>query len=83
MRAVFGEKPLAAGEIAALSALLRQLEVEGSVPASSVKGTVLLAGTGGATCLLLVFGWAWRERLRAVRQPMVQAYREGESDGRS
>lgn len=80
MRSVFANHRLTAQEIAVLAGYLEQTNANGQGPVSSPRGGLFLAGVGGASACLVVFGLAWRRRLKGVRTPLVQQSRKGVSD---
>jgi mono/diheme cytochrome c family protein len=81
MRAVFGARRLTPSEIASLVSYLQDESALPANSASPVKGAVLFAGAGGAAGCLLLFGLAWRRRLKSVRAPLVEASRKGAPHG--
>ncbi|MBS0327295.1 MAG: cytochrome c [Proteobacteria bacterium] len=73
MNAVWARTPLTSAERADVVAFLTQAAVSRR-PAQAIWQLALLALIGLAI-LLVVAGWIWRRRLRAVRAPMVAAQR--------
>lgn len=75
MGAMLRNKALRPEEIHALTALFEDTARQGApaTTAAPAQLSFLLLGLGGAALVLAVFDMLWKERLRAVRRPLVQA----------
>ena len=71
MKAVYGERPLSESEAASLVTFLKDA---GSGSANTSRGGLvfILIGIGGAFVIVLIMQLVWRQRLSAVRRPLVK-----------
>ncbi|MFO0981315.1 MAG: c-type cytochrome [Planctomycetota bacterium] len=72
MQPVFGKQPLSAEEVLALVAYLKSVAEQGVAQAQPAALQFMLAGLFGAAAILVLFDYLWRNRYRAVRQPLVE-----------
>jgi len=76
MQAVFREKALTQDEILALLAYLEESRVAQPSDQTQIM-TFFLLGLGGMVLGLVALQGAWRQRLRAVRRPLVESQKRG------
>ncbi|MFN0006701.1 MAG: c-type cytochrome [Planctomycetota bacterium] len=71
MQPVFQRRPLDGEEILALVAYLKAAAETGETEAPSTSFAFVIAGIAATAALLVAFDFLWRNRFRAVRQPLV------------
>ena len=76
MQAVFRQKALTQDEIIAVLAYLEESRVSQPSDQTQIM-TFFLLGFGGMALGLVVLQGAWRQRLRAVRRPLVENHKRG------
>ena len=81
MAPVYRAAPLEGEEVLGLVAFLADAGAGGEVAAASSTLDFLLWGLGLAAALLVLFDFAWRDRFRAMRRPLVDAARRRTARG--
>lgn len=75
MQPVFRDHPLTSDEILALVALFERSATEGGEDSPAPLLSFFLFGLGGAVVGLLLLDSTWKNRLRAVRRPLLESMR--------
>lgn len=79
MQPVFKQHPMKPEEILPLIALFEDAARSGTAESRIGQLNFFLMGLGGAAVGLVIFDFAWKQRFRAVRRPLVERRRGGKS----